>query len=324
MNSVLFANYEFNSSSLSSPSKVRSGQGDWTLNSSGSFTNNIPSTPSKGNGGTNDKSLLDSSLCANGSSFLSHPHSGPILGYDNVNTSNAWIPPSLNSPNFSRPLHKSNLGYLAFPTTGSPLASTSTSEETQISHPSPLLEEQNVKSHSPPANPLQEKHRARQEREEAERIRGEEDWVRSGGILRDSEGKRDFARTEKVREEIRLREWEKEVQERWDAYERRWSELQVKERRGDSEISFDDIPWPVHVVELADLTRGNVEAFLMDGLKVRGCIVTKKERVRTSFLRWHPDKMTALVSKVTEDDRKNVEDGISAVVRCLQAMNSKH
>ncbi|KAE9408919.1 hypothetical protein BT96DRAFT_745176, partial [Gymnopus androsaceus JB14] len=167
----------------------------------------------------------------------------------------------------------------------------------------------------------QAQHLARLEREKAEIIRGEEDWVRSGGILRDSEGKRDFARTEKIREEIRLRDWEKEVQSRWDAYERRWAELQ---RKGAEEISFNDIPWPVHIGEsarhaaLSDLTLGNIETFLTEGLKVRGCKVSRKERIRSSLLRWHPDKMTALVNKVVESDRKDVSDGISAVVRCLQ------
>ncbi|KAJ3828182.1 hypothetical protein EV361DRAFT_791219 [Lentinula raphanica] len=248
-----------------------------------------------------------------------------------------------------------NLGYLAFPATGSPLTKAahdsipkvSFSHTSTIPQPANHQESSPGQSSPPPIDHLQELHRARIEREEAERIKGEEDWVRSGGILRDSEGKRDFARTEKVREELRLRDWEREVQDRWDEYERRWSELQAKERRGDS-ISFDDIPWPVHVggkkiaqvnnnrpgtwgnipvapkLQLSDITTENVENFLTEGLKIRGCQVTKKERVRTSFLRWHPDKMTGFVSKVVEEDHKDVEDGISVVIRCLQTMNTKH
>ncbi|KAJ3856475.1 hypothetical protein EV368DRAFT_25558, partial [Lentinula lateritia] len=175
MTGVLFANYDFNSSSsLSSPSS--------------------PST--------------------NGSNSPSPSRSEPIF----ATPSKAWVPPFPGSPSFSRPqrpLDKSNLRYLAFPTAVSPLAATSnlTSEASdkshilQSSHASPSMEETNAPS-SPPVDPLEQKHRACLEREEVERVRGEEDWVRSGGILRDSEGKRDFARTEKVREEIRLREWE--------------------------------------------------------------------------------------------------------------------
>ncbi|KAJ3882576.1 hypothetical protein F5051DRAFT_449118 [Lentinula edodes] len=347
MTGVLFANYDFNSSSsLSSPSRSRPHQEKRPLHSPGPSTNN---TPSKG---TSSLKSIFGSPSTNELTSPSPSRSEPIF----ATPSKAWVPPFPGSPSFSRPqrpLDKSNLGYLAFPTAVSPLAATSnlTSEASdnshilQSSHSSPSAEETNAPP-PPPVDPLEEKHRARLEREEVERVRGEKDWVRSGGILRDSEGKRDFARTEKVREEIRLREWEKEVQERWDGYERRWAELQAKERKGDSKYSFQDIPWPVHVgerdaktksrisgtwgtvtltakVELPDLNRENVEKFLTDGLKVRGCKVTRKERVRTSLLRWHPDKMTALVSKVIDDDRKDVESGISAVVRCLQDMNSK-
>ncbi|KAJ3747491.1 hypothetical protein DFH05DRAFT_1480093 [Lentinula detonsa] len=348
MNGPLFANYNFNSSSSIS-SSPQSRQEYWLSNSPG------PSGSSKSSkAATNVKSLSGSPITTNDSSFASPSRSGPFA---NGPPSRAWIPPpSPSSPRSSpqRFLDKSKLGYLAFPTIGSPLAN-NTAPASDGSH---LLDSSDTSTvpakmesaKQPPrsVDPLQERHRARLELEEAERIRGEEDWVRSGGILRDSEGKRDFPRTEKVREEIRLREWEKGAQERWDEYERRWAELQAKERKGDAEITFNDIPWPVDFgergndqtksskpgtwgtvaippkVKLSDITRENVETFLTDGLKVRGCKVTRKERVRTSFLRWHPDKMTALVSKVTEDDRKDVEDGISAVVRCLQDMNFKH
>ncbi|KAJ3996234.1 hypothetical protein F5050DRAFT_1761116 [Lentinula boryana] len=346
MSGPLFANYDFKSSSSISSSQSR--QEYWLSNSPGPGS----SRPSKA--ATSVKSLSGSSLTTNDSSFVSPSRSGPFA---DVPPSRAWIPPpSPSSPRSSpqRFSDKSKLGYLAFPTIGSPLAN-NTAPASDGSH---LLDSSDTSTvpvemdsaKEPPrfVDPLQERHRARLELEEAERIRGEEDWVRSGGVLRDSEGRRDFPRTEKVREEIRLREWEKEAQDRWNEYERRWAELQAKERKGDSEITFNDIPWPVYFgergndqtksskpgawgtvaiapkVKLSDLTRENVEAFLTDGLKVRGCKVTRKERVRTSFLRWHPDKMTALVSKVTEDDRKDVEDGISAVVRCLQDMNSKH
>ncbi|KIK69739.1 hypothetical protein GYMLUDRAFT_34124 [Collybiopsis luxurians FD-317 M1] len=264
----------------------------------------------------------------------------------------AWVPPSSPDTPASRSIpftDKSSLGYLAFP---NPKPSGSQSVSKCDSDPPPVK----VATRSPSPtriDPLGDKHRARIERERAEIIRGEEDWVRSGGILRDSEGRRDFARTEQIREEIRLREWENAVQGRWDRYERRWTELQTVANSPDSELhlTFGDIPWPVYIdgrdgntkpknrrmssgarnsaspepdVALSDLTLKNIEIFLTDPLHVRGCKVTRKERIRSSFLRWHPDKMTALVSKVVEQDRKDVEDGISAVVRSLQEMNSKH
>ncbi|KAF5380685.1 hypothetical protein D9757_007078 [Collybiopsis confluens] len=241
-----------------------------------------------------------------------------------------WAPPS--SPGL--------LGYLAFPGSAS-------SQSTSTDTPEPV--EKISRSLPASADGVSEKHLARLERERAEILRGEEDWVRSGGILRDSEYKRDFARTESVRKEIRLKEWENEVQRRWEEYERRWTELQsmVASSEPTSPLTFGSIPWPVRAgndvlnsrrlssgtwnnktpneaeIGLSDLTPQNIEAFLLDPLNVRGCKVTRKERKFSQLLRWHPDKLTALLLKVVEDDRRDVDNGISSVVRCLQEMNSK-
>ncbi|EEB95289.1 hypothetical protein MPER_05760 [Moniliophthora perniciosa FA553] len=118
-----------------------------------------------------------------------------------------------SSPNSSftgTPTRSKQLGYLAFPTGVSmptPKASGSQekSDETQKPTPQPLLapdSPQALSSESPERT-------ARMSREQAEATRGEEEWVRNGGILRDADGKRDFQRTEAVREELRLRDIEK-------------------------------------------------------------------------------------------------------------------
>lgn len=70
-----------------------------------------------------------------------------------------------------------------------------------------------------------EQRKIRLAREEAEALHGEEEWVRSGGILRDSSGRRDYGRTEAIREELRVREVQSVLTERWESYEKRWKEL---------------------------------------------------------------------------------------------------
>ncbi|KAG2003021.1 hypothetical protein CC2G_003655 [Coprinopsis cinerea AmutBmut pab1-1] len=192
---------------------------------------------------------------------------------------------------------------------------------------------------------LKKLHEARLAREAEEARKGEEYWVSCGGVLRDEHGNRDLERTQRIREELKLREKEKRLTERWEAYERRWRHLLAvaKSRKvdgiasevesesgsqaGDDPVTFADMPWPVDKpaseVKLEDITRQNVEAFLLEPLTVRGCTVTKKERVRTSLLRWHPDKMTAIVSIVDPAEKDAVMDGIHAVIHCLQRMNSK-
>ncbi|GLB38950.1 hypothetical protein LshimejAT787_0601120 [Lyophyllum shimeji] len=169
--------------------------------------------------------------------------------------------------------------------------------------------------------------KARQEAE-AEARRGEEAWVRSGGVLRDARGRRDLARTEAVRAELRLRDWEERVRARWEAYEGGWRALLgAGAGAGAGEVRFRDIPWPAAVdgeeMEVGDLTPGRVEEFLLEGLRVRGCTVTRRERVRSSLLRWHPDKMTGVLARVVQEDVEKVREGIRAITECLQALNAR-
>ncbi|KAF9260364.1 hypothetical protein L218DRAFT_825000, partial [Marasmius fiardii PR-910] len=168
---------------------------------------------------------------------------------------------------------------------------------------------------------------ARISRETAEALRGEEEWVRNGGTLRDANGRRDFKRTQEIREELKLREVEKKLVQRWESYEARWKEL--VRRSHDPEdgmmITFDDIPWPKgkeksKPVTLADLTARSVEEFLLGPLRIRGSTVSKKERIRASLLRWHPDKLGGLLAKVVENDRESVENGVGIVVRTLHEL----
>ncbi|CAK5272735.1 unnamed protein product [Mycena citricolor] len=175
-------------------------------------------------------------------------------------------------------------------------------------------------------------HRTRMERANAEALKGEIDWVRSGGVLRDAEGNRDYARTETIREELRVAAVEKAVMERWDAYEARWAALRGSNTAAASHdqgtsMRFADVPWPVvsdgrGSVGVGDLTTEKIEEFLFASLKVRGATVTKKERIRSSLLRWHPDKMTAILSRVADEDAEIVRSGIHAVVLCLHQLNA--
>lgn len=158
--------------------------------------------------------------------------------------------------------------------------------------------------------------------EEAEARKGEETWVRMGGILRDPKGNRDWTRTLAIREELKLRDIEAALQRRWKLYEQRWRNL--LENQGP--VEFRDIPWPVDCdqgsVDLKDLKINDMEEFFLGGLRVRGCETTQRDRIRACLLRWHPDKMTAILARVTEGDAKRVMEGIRLVTDCLQRLNT--
>ena len=160
--------------------------------------------------------------------------------------------------------------------------------------------------------------RKRLEKEKELATFGEFEWVRSGGVLRDERGRRDKVRTDSVRQEIRLQEREKLLTDRWEIYEGKWHAL----LKADDPISFKDLPWPVPARPLAveDLTFAAISDFLLEPLEVRTNTVTKRERIRTSLLRWHPDKMSSILCRVVEDDVDLVREGIGAVLTSLKRM----
>ncbi|KAJ6493009.1 hypothetical protein C8R45DRAFT_1073082 [Mycena sanguinolenta] len=248
------------------------------------------------------------------------------------------LPASRFGPNATgnRMPARGSAGYFAFPPNSSPAT-----EDSQISveDPTAAREEEAERQRQKALDDAwatrrvrdEAARKARLEAEAAEALKGEIDWVRSGGVLRDAQGNRDYKRTEAIREELRLSALEAALVERWKKYEAQWAELAgkaIRDRNKPRDVRFQDVPWPVsptndQPVTLADLTVDRVEDFLLASLKVRGCTVTKKERVRTSLLRWHPDKLTTMLERIVETDLEAVRQAIHAVVLCLHKLNSK-
>ncbi|GJE86626.1 hypothetical protein PsYK624_027060 [Phanerochaete sordida] len=143
-------------------------------------------------------------------------------------------------------------------------------------------------------------------------------WVRSGGVLRDARGRRDKGRTKWMQEEIRLQDEEKRIMDQWNAYETRWKALNASREP----VTWADIPWPSTIppTTYEDLTHEAVSEFLLATFKVRGFAGSRKERIRSSLLRWHPDKTSTLVSRVQEEEREGVQEGINAVFRSLKQL----
>ncbi|KAF9445359.1 hypothetical protein P691DRAFT_805744 [Macrolepiota fuliginosa MF-IS2] len=232
------------------------------------------------------------------------------------------------------------LGYILFP---SPNAQWNHDIDPDINTPeeatAPRPDESETAESAPEDGP--DSHVQRRRELEAEEARkGEEDWVRSGGVLRDAQGQRDWARTQSVREELRLREIEKEILQRWERYERRWGDIWSMLKKGDGfdtapKLQFEDIPWPVKEAEIVgkgrqrrpirieELTVDRVKEFLLEGLTVRDVRITKRDRVRSSLLRWHPDKLGNLLARIHPGDIENIMKGIGVVMECLQKLNAE-
>lgn len=167
----------------------------------------------------------------------------------------------------------------------------------------------------------EEKRRKRQEQQRQEAYLSELAWVRSGGILRDAQGRRDKARTAMMQEEIRLQDEEKRIMDRWAAYEASWKALAASS----GPVAWKDIPWPSIVAPSSpdDLTPGAITEFVFATFKVRGVNGLRKDRIRSSLLRWHPDKLSVVVSRVSDEERDVVVEGINAVFICLKQLQDE-
>ncbi|KAG2346942.1 hypothetical protein BDR05DRAFT_959166 [Suillus weaverae] len=150
----------------------------------------------------------------------------------------------------------------------------------------------------------------------------ETEWVRGGGVLRDAQGRRDKARTERIRAELKLQAEEKAKMGRWREYDERWKALAAS----DEALAFADIPWPLRTAPSSSSRDANaftlpaISEFLFESLSVRTNTVTKKSRIRSSILRWHPDKSALVVGRVVAGDVDAVREGIHAVFHCLKRL----
>ena len=165
------------------------------------------------------------------------------------------------------------------------------------------------------------KRRAKVEREQREVYLSELAWVRSGGILRDAQGRRDKVRTEAMQKEIRLQNEEKIIMDRWETYEARWRTIYTSS----GSVSWGDIPWPsiVSPESDTDITPSAVHEFIFATFTVRGMDGPRKSRIRTSLLRWHPDKLSAVVARVPDEEQDMVRNGVNAVFMCLKQLQDE-
>jgi len=167
-----------------------------------------------------------------------------------------------------------------------------------------------------------ERRTARESKEREEALKGEKDWVRSGGVLRDAEGRRDYSRTAEVRKLVEEEAAQRRALERWAKYETAWTKLNSSTEL----LSFGDIPWPLvskpdDPTQLRD--RDAIAQFLFETLHIRGVKSSRKDRLRTSLLRWHPDKLGALLARVKEEEVDAVKDAVDAVVIVLMELQDQ-
>ncbi|KDQ54517.1 hypothetical protein JAAARDRAFT_38188 [Jaapia argillacea MUCL 33604] len=105
----------------------------------------------------------------------------------------------------------------------------------------------------------------------------------------------------------------------WSNHESTWSHI----LRPPSSLSFSMIPWPTNPQpEMpADITPNAIRDMLFSGH--HSGEKSRKDRIRTALLRWHPDKFGRVLQRVKAEDKEIVREGVGIVARCLNELLEK-
>ncbi|KAF8161168.1 hypothetical protein B0H34DRAFT_699749 [Crassisporium funariophilum] len=105
----------------------------------------------------------------------------------------------------------------------------------------------------------------------------------------------------------------------WTDYETRWTSLTTSSEA----LDFKTTPWPIIVPPRNpdDITRDAIVAFLFSPLHSQN--QSRKDRIRSAQLRWHPDRFLRLSGRVVDADKAAVEEGVGIVARCLNDLMEK-
>ncbi|KAF8441487.1 hypothetical protein L210DRAFT_890464 [Boletus edulis BED1] len=166
------------------------------------------------------------------------------------------------------------------------------------------------------------------EREEARRRIVQEDIMRIQARVRE---RRDSERrviaeerrrsVERAKEQVRRDQGraERAMLEAWHAYESRWAAISASSEP----LGFRDIPWPLLAapVQVADMTPENIGSFLLH--PVHSSHHSRRERIRTALLRWHPDRFRRILNRVVDSDRSMVEECVGVIARYLNELLAK-
>ena len=120
------------------------------------------------------------------------------------------------------------------------------------------------------------------------------------------------------RKERPVRLSDQEIASRWEKYEARWSE--ITSASCSEELKFSNIPWPTISAarNAEDLSPAAIAAFLLSPAHSKQ--TSKKDRIRSAQLRWHPDRFRRLMTRVPEGEREEVEKAVGTVATVLNDM----
>jgi hypothetical protein len=183
-----------------------------------------------------------------------------------------------------------------------------------------------------------ETERRRRQKEEVRRLSAEREQTKARYVQEELKrlearmrAKRETERQkmveEKLRSQMEARERDrkeragaqKAITDAWTRYENGWEAI----TSSTTPLGYEDIPWPTKFVPAtpSDITPSAIVTLLLSPF--HSPKQSRKERLRSAQLRWHPDRFRRLINRVKEEDREAVEEGVGIIARCLNDLMSK-
>lgn len=142
----------------------------------------------------------------------------------------------------------------------------------------------------------------------------EQQRVKAAQAAAQAEARRKLKAKDEARAAKRRERAHRRVDAVRDAYEAAWTNLSKPSVETVPYLKMADVPWPVFdtVQDASVLTADALSSFLLpEG-------VNRKDRLRQTMLRFHPDKFEARVLiRVVEADKDRVREALGAVVRAV-------
>lgn len=193
-----------------------------------------------------------------------------------------------------------------------------------------------IANHSSADKVILDTHRKKHAEEHAEQLRKEA--RKAERRAREKAAKTESARLEKAMEDERKkRRGEKEIR-RWkearEDYDKSWKDL-LAEDGEERRLKFNDIPWPIFTaqrkrdtISLDDITVEAISVFILpNASRTKGPTSEeaekkdRKEKLRETMLRFHPDKFEGRVMRrVSDKDKDKVKEAVGQVARALNTL----
>jgi hypothetical protein len=161
-----------------------------------------------------------------------------------------------------------------------------------------------------------EKEKAKAIEKEIRRIQARVQKKKEAERMRLAEEKLRAAETQREREKEGRASANIASMDVWRAYEARWASIAASSEP----LTFRTIPWPLvsRPSNVAGIIPAGIVAFLLSPLHSQS--QTRKDRIRSALLRWHPDRFQKFLVNVVEEDKESVQEGVGIVVRCLNEL----